>query len=296
MKKAFIQLHIAVFLAGFTAILGKLITLNEELLVWYRMLITAVTLALILYFKRELKKLSFKITVTIFAVGAIVAFHWVCFYGSVKYSNISVSLTCLSAMGFFTSILEPLIKKKKIDLVESVFGLIAIAGIYLIFDFYPQYKLGILFGIISALLASIFPIFNKDLMTKISAETVTLYEMIGGLLALTLILPFYIKVFPASYYWPSITDWLWLFVLAWICTVLSFILQLNALKKISAFTSNLSYNLEPIYGIILAFIIFHENKFLNSGFYYGLALILLAVVLQMAREAYKSKKYRQIPG
>ena len=175
MKKAFIQLHIAVFLAGFTAILGKLITLNEELLVWYRMLITAITLALILYLKKELKRLSLKVTATIFAVGAIVAFHWVCFYGSIKYSNISVSLTCLSAMGFFTSILEPLIKKKKIDLVESIFGLVAIAGIYLIFDFYPQYKLGILFGIISALLASIFPIFNKDLLKKISAETVTLY-------------------------------------------------------------------------------------------------------------------------
>ncbi|MEP6597736.1 MAG: DMT family transporter [Ginsengibacter sp.] len=294
MKKAFIQLHIAVFLAGFTAILGKLITLNEELLVWYRMLITVVTLAMILYFKKQLKKLHFKITVTIFAVGAIVAFHWVCFYGSIKYSNISVSLTCLSAMGFFTSILEPLIKKRRIDLVEIIFGLVAIAGIYLIFDFYPQYKLGILFGIVSALLASIFPIFNKDLLKKFSAETVTLYEMTGGFLALTLVLPFYVKLFPAGYYWPSITDWLWLLVLAWLCTVVSFILQLNALKKISAFTSNLTYNLEPIYGIILAFIIFHENKFLSSGFYYGLGLIILAVVLQMAREAYKSKKYRQV--
>lgn len=292
MKRAFIQLHIAVFLAGFTAILGKLITLNEELLVWYRLLITAITLTLILYFKKKLKKLPFKITITIFGVGAIVAFHWLCFYASIKYSNISVSLTCFSATGFFTSIFEPLIKKKGIDVIEVFFGLLAIAGIYLIFDFYPEYKLGIAFGIVSALLASIFPIFNKDLLKKVSAETVTLYEMIGGLLALTLIFPFYLKIFPAEYYWPSATDWLWLFVLAWLCTVLSFILQLNALKKISAFTSNLTYNLEPIYGIILAFIIFQENKFLGAGFYYGLGLIALAVVLQMSHEGYKAKKYR----
>ena len=293
MKKAFIQLHIAVFLAGFTAILGKLITLNEELLVWYRMLITAVTLALMLYLKKELKKFPFKVIVTLFAIGSIVALHWVCFYGSIKYANISVSLTCLSAMGFFTAIFEPLIKKRKIDPAEIFFGLLAIAGIYLIFDFYPQYKVGILFGIASSLLASIYPVFNKDLMKKFSAETVTLYEMIGGFVVLTLILPFYVKVFPAEYYWPSITDWLWLLVLAWICTVLSFILQLEALKKNSAFTSNLTYNLEPIYGIILAFIIFHENKFLSSGFYYGLTLILLAVVLQMSHEAYKLKKYKK---
>jgi len=290
MKKAFIQLHIAVFLAGFTAILGKLITLNEELLVWYRMLITALTLAVILYFKKEIKKLPFKITVTIFAIGAVVAFHWLCFYASIKYSNISVSLTCFSATGFFTAIFEPLIKKRKIDLIEVFFGLLAIAGIYLIFDFYPHYKLGIAFGIASSLLASIFPIYNKDLLKKASAKTVALYEMIGGLLALTLIFPFYLKLFPAEYYWPSVSDWMWLLVLAWFCTVLSFILQLNALKKISAFTSNLTYNLEPVYGILLAFVIFHENKFLSSGFYYGLGLIALAVVLQMSHEAYKAKK------
>jgi drug/metabolite transporter (DMT)-like permease len=294
MKKAFIQLHIAIFLAGFTAILGKLIALNEELLVWYRMLITALTLAVILYLKRELKKLPAKLTVTIFSVGALVAFHWLCFYGSIKYANISVALTCLSAMGFFTSILEPLIKRRRIDLFEVFYGLLAIAGIYLIFDFYPQYKLGIVFGILSALLASIFPIFNKDLLKKVDAETVTFYEMIGGLMALTIIFPFYLRLFPAAYYLPTATDWLWLLVLSWVCTVLSFILQLNALKFISAFTSNLAYNLEPVYGIILAFIIFHENKFLSAGFYCGLGLILLAVVLQTSHEAYKSKKYRQI--
>lgn len=283
MEKAFIQLHIAVFLAGFTAILGKLITLNEGLLVWYRLFITVISLWVLLYLKNEFKKLPVKNSVLFFGVGGIVALHWVCFYGSIKYSNVSVSLTCFSAIGFFTSIFEPLIMKRKIDLFEVFLGLLAIAGIYLIFDFYPQYKKGILFGIISALLASLFPIFNKNLLKHFSAKTVTLYEMSGGLLALTLIIPFYLKFFPAEYYLPSVTDWLWLLVLGWLCTVLSFILQLNALKKVSPFTANLTYNLEPIYGILLAFIIFQENKYLSAGFYYGLSLILLAVILQMVR-------------
>ena len=294
MKKAFIQLHVAVFLAGFTAILGKLITLHEGMLVWYRMLITAVTLMALLYFKKELQRLSLKNIFKIFSVGAIVALHWLTFYGSIKYSNVSVSLTCLSAIGFFTAFLDPLIMKRKIDITEVFLGMLAIAGIYLIFDFYPQYKLGILFGIISAMLASLFPILNKNLLKEFSPKTVTLYEMCGGVIALIFILPFYLKLFPAEYYFPTISDWLWLLVLSWLCTVFAFILSLNALKKVSPFTANLAYNLEPVYGIILAFIIFKENKYLSAGFYYGLGLILLAVILQMLRVVWKARGDRRI--
>ena len=290
MKKAFIQLHIAVFLAGFTAILGKLITLHEGMLVWYRMLITVITLLAFLYFRKELKIIPLKSTFKFFGVGAIVALHWVTFYGSIKYSNVSVSLTCLSAIGFFTAFLDPIIMKRRIDIIEIFLGLLAIAGIYLIFDFYPEYKMGILFGIISAMLASLFPIFNKNLLQQFSSKTVTLYEMGGGLIALTFIMPLYLILFPAEYYLPTATDWLWLLVLAWLCTVFTFILALNALKKISPFTANLAYNLEPIYGIILAFIIFKENKYLSAGFYYGLSLIMLAVVLQMIRVVLKSRR------
>ena len=283
MKKAFIQLHIAVFLAGFTAILGKLITLNEGLLVWYRLLITSVTLFILLYFRKELQKLSIKNALKLIGVGGIVALHWVSFYGSIKYSNVSVSLTCLSGIGFFTAFFEPLIMRRKVDFVEILLGMLAIIGIYLIFDFYPQYKLGILFGIISAMLASLFPILNKNLLKKFSSKTVTLYEMSGGLIVLTFIIPFYLQYFPADYYLPTTYDWLWLLILGWLCTVFTFILALNALKKISPFTASLAYNLEPVYGIILAFIIFHENKYLSEGFYFGLGLILLAVILQTVR-------------
>jgi len=296
MKKAFIQLHIAVFLAGFTGVLGKLIFLNEGMLVLYRVLITAITLAIILFFKKKLQKLPLKETFKVLGVGGIVALHWVTFYGSIKYSNVSVSLTCLSAIGFFTAFLDPLITRRKIDMAEVFLGMLAITGIYLIFDFYPQYKTGILFGIVSSVLASLFPILNKDLLTQFSPKTVTLYEMCGGVIALIFILPFYLKAFPAAYYIPTTSDWLWLLVLSWLCTVFAFILSLNALQKISPFTANLAYNLEPLYGIALAFIIFKENKFLSAGFYYGLALILLAVILQTTRVIVKAKSNKKFAG
>ncbi len=283
MKKAFIQLHIAVLFAGFTAILGRLIDLNEGMLVLYRMLLSALTLAIILFFRKELIKISFKNILMLFGIGAIIALHWVTFYGSIKYSNVSVSVTCLSAIGFFTSFLEPLITRRKLDTTEVLLGLLAIAGIYLIFNFYPEYKTGIIFGILSALLACLFSIFNKKILRNFSSQIVTLYEMAGGFIALCFILPFYFRFFPPEYFLPTLSDWMWLLVLAWICTIFAFILSLNALKKISAFTVNLSYNLEPVYSIILAFIIFNENKFLSTGFYLGFSLILLAIILQMKR-------------
>lgn len=290
MKKAYIQLHIAVFLAGFTAIIGKLITLNEGVLVLYRLLFTVITLFIILKFKKQFIKLTVKDALRIFAVGGIVAMHWVFFYGSVKYSNVSVSLTCLSAIGFFTAFFEPLILRKSFKITELGLGLFAIMGIYMIFDFHPQFKMGITFGILSALLASIFPIINKQLLTKHTPKTVTLYEMCGGFLVLSLIIPFYLVWFPAGYYIPTLNDFIWLLVLSWLCTVLSFILQLSALQKISPFTANLTYNLEPVYGILLGFAIFHENKFLKPGFYGGLSLIILAVVLQMIRVRRQMKR------
>jgi drug/metabolite transporter (DMT)-like permease len=290
MKKALFQLHIAVFLAGFTAILGKLIMLNEGMLVWYRLLLTVVTLFIILYYKKQLVKITTKDALQFLGVGTIVAIHWVAFYGSIKYANVSVALVCFSATGFFTSFLEPVILKHTINFIEVLLGLLAIAGIYIIFDFHPQYKLGIAFGIIAAVGSALFPIFNKQFLTRFTPQTVTFYELGGGLIALSFLIPFYLLQFPASYYLPTTSDWLWLVVLAWFCTVLGFLLQLNALKKISAFTANLTYNLEPVYGIVMAFIFFGENKELSTQFYLGVALILLAVILQMCRVYFRGKK------
>ncbi|CAN5693970.1 DMT family transporter [soil metagenome] len=290
MKKAFLQLHIAVFLAGFTAILGKLINLNEGLLVWYRLLLTVVILGALLFFKKQLELLSMKEALKIFGVGLIVAIHWVSFYGSVKYGNVSIAVVCLSASGFFTAFFEPWINKTRVLLLEVALGFISICGIYIIFDFHPQFKTGVIFGIISAIGSSLFPIFNKQLLQHHKPATLTLYELGGGLLALTVIVPFYLMQFPAAYYLPTTIDWMWLLILAALCTVLCFDLQLHALRKISPFTANLTYNLEPVYGIVLAFLIFKENNSLNFHFYLGVLLIIAALLLQTGRVWYGKRQ------
>jgi drug/metabolite transporter (DMT)-like permease len=186
--------------------------------------------------------------------------------------------------------------RRRIDMVEVFLGLLAIAGVYLIFNFYPEYKTGIIFGIISAMLACLFPIFNKKLLNDFSATTLNVYEMTGGFIALCFILPVYLHFFPANYFMPTSKDWLWLIILSAVCTVFAFNLSLNSLKHISAFTTNLTYNFEPIYSILLAFIIFKENKFLGPGFYYGFALILLAVSLQMLRVYQDRKNDKVVSG
>lgn len=289
MKKAFLQLHIAVLLAGFTAVLGKLIDLNEALLVWYRLLLTIIILGAIMLLRRQLKLIPLKDMLKIAFVGLILVIHWVCFYGSVKYANISVSLICLSASGFFTALFDPLIMKKRIVITELFLGILAIIGIYIIFDFHPQFKTGIIFGIISAMGSAIFPILNKELLIKFTPRVLTFYELGGGLVLLTILLPFYITQFPATHYLPGVSDWSWLLVLVVGCTIVAFDLQLNALKKISAFTINLSYNLEPVYGIVLAFIFFNENKLFHKEFFIGVAFIMTAVLFQMGRVIHQAR-------
>ena len=283
MKKAFIQLHIAVFLAGFTGILGKLISLNEWLLVWYRLLITVTSLWILYFIRGRFSKIQKRDLAKVFAIGAIAALHWVSFYGSIKYANVSISLVCFSAIGFFTALLEPLFFRTRLDKIELLLGLLVIGGIYLIFHFDPHYKTGIIIGLISAFLGSIFPILNRRMLERVSVDNMTLYELSGGFLFLSLLLPVYLHIFPTNYFFPDRMDWIWLLLLSWLCTVLAFNLSMKALQKISAFTVNLTYNLEPVYGILLAFLVLGENRFLNEWFYPGFGIILLAIILQMWR-------------
>ena len=290
MKKAFIQLHIAVFLAGFTGILGRLITLNEGLLVWYRLLISSITLWLLFLLRKRSAKIPWKDILKIAGVGAVAALHWVSFYGCIKVANVSIALICFSAIGFFTAILEPILFRVRADRGELLLGMLVILGIYLVFQFDPGYQAGIGIGLLAALLGSIFPILSRKLLKRIDFQTVTLYELTGGWVTLTLLLPVYLKLFPTTYLFPSLWDWIWLLVLSWLCTVVAMNLSMSALRKISAFTANLTYNLEPIYGIALAFLVFREDRYLSKGFYVGFGLILLAIILQMMRIMNKSKQ------
>jgi drug/metabolite transporter (DMT)-like permease len=283
MKKAFIQLHIAVFLAGFTGVLGRLITLNEALLVWYRMLITCVVLWILLLFKRGKSSVSRSQIFKTAGVGCILALHWVTFYAGIKISTVSTALVCLSSMGFFTAILEPVMLRKPFDIAEVLLGLLVMAGISIVFHFDPKYKMGIIISLLSALLASIFPVLNRVILQKTDPGTATRWQLTGGFLFLTILLPVYLYFLPPQRLLPSLSDWGWLLVLAILCTVIGFKLFMNALQKIDAFTVNLSYNLEPIYGVAMAFIIYREDKDVGPGFYYGFALIIAAVILQSLR-------------
>lgn len=289
MKKAFIQLHVAIFLAGFTGVLGRLITLNEAMLVWYRMMFATIALFLIYFFSKKIVRLSVRSAAHLFGIGGIIALHWVFFYGSIKYANVSVSLICFSAIGFFSAMLDPIISKRKFVAVELLLGLMVILGISLMFQFDPQFRTGIIFGMISSLLAAIFPILNKKMMQLYEPGTITLYEMTGGFMILTLILPVYLHYVPTNAYLPSISDLGWLLILSLFCTVLAFNLSVRSLSKISPFTVNLSFNLEPVYGIALAFLIYKEYQEVGLSFYVGVGIIFLTVVLQTLRVFLQSK-------
>jgi drug/metabolite transporter (DMT)-like permease len=283
MKKAFFQLHIAVFLAGFTGVLGRLITLNEAILVWYRLMISCLILWVLVFFKKKTAGGNRLQKMKAAAVGFLVMMHWVTFYAGIKISTISTTLVCLSAMGFFTAIIEPLILRKRFDVIEILLGLLVIAGISIVFHFDPHYKLGILIGLFSAFLASIFPVLNRELMQKMDPQTATRYQLSGGLVFITILMPVYLHFFPQNRFLPSRSDWFWLFILSVVCTVVAYELFMKALQKIPAFTVNLTYNLEPIYGIAMAFILYREDKDVGPGFYYGFSLIITAVFLQTMR-------------
>ena len=289
MKKAFLQLHFAVFLAGFTGVLGRLITLNEGWLVWYRLLISSVTMWIIFSLAKKLQRVSIKDILKLSGIGFLSALHWVSFYGSIKYANISVALVCFSATGFFTALFEPFFSKRKINIIEVFLGLIVIAGIYIIFHFDPKYKTGIILGVVCAVLLAFVMILIRQFVQKINSQTILTYQLSGGFITLSLLMPFYYIRFPTAYIVPHFSDWMWLLVLAWFCSVLAFQFSVNALQKLTAFTVNLSFNLEPVYGILLAFFVYHENQELNWSFFIGLSLIVLALFLQMWRVWWQSR-------
>jgi drug/metabolite transporter (DMT)-like permease len=238
---------------------------------------------------KKLQRVSIKDILKLSGIGFLSALHWVSFYGSIKYANISVGLVCFSATGFFTALFEPFFSKRKINVIEVFLGLIVIAGIYIIFHFDPKYKTGIILGVVCAILLAFVMILIRQFVQKINSQTILTYQLSGGFITLSLLMPFYYIRFPTDYIVPHFSDWMWLLVLAWFCSVLAFQFSVNALQKLTAFTVNLSFNLEPVYGILLAFFVYHENQELNWSFFIGLSLIVLALFLQMWRVWWQSK-------
>ncbi len=293
MRKALIQMHLAVLLWGFTGVLGRAISLDAPMLVWYRMLFTAVFMAGILTWRKQWTPVSRKDTLQLSLVGFLMMLHWVAFYGAIKFANATIALVCLSTASVFTSLLDPFVNKGKYDYKEVLLGLLALAGVYCIYSFQVTFGLGILFGVIAAILSSVFTVLNKRIANKYPARTMVFYEMASGWIFITLLLPLQFINFPQTRFWPHTTnlmspawvgnDWLWLVILSLCCTVWSQSLALTALKKLTSFTVTLSVNLEPVYGMVLAFLLYNENKDLSGGFFAGVGLILLSVVLQMFR-------------
>jgi len=292
MKSAYIKMHIAIFLWGFTGLLGKLIELNEGMLVWYRLLISSVAIAIILLYRKSFPKISSKEIISISLIGFLVMLHWITFYGSIKLSGISVAMICLSSIALFASILEPLVNKTRFDYIEIFFSALAVTGIMTIYNSDAGLAKGIIVGIISALLSACFSILNKRIASKYETLTISLIELSSGWLLLTLLLPLYFLIQPTETFLPSTSDFVYLMILSLVCTVLTWVLSLQALRKVSAYTMGLALNLEPVYGIILAIAFAGEGKLMNGGFLSGAAIIMITIILHTI---YKWKKLKKPP-
>lgn len=279
LQNPYFQLHIAVFLFGFTAILGKLISVQEIYLVIYRIILTVISFALIPKTYRNIK-LADKTSIIKYALtGIIIASHWLFFYASIKYSNASIGVSLISTMTLFTAFLDPLINKYAFNPYNIVVGLIILFGLWLIYSFNLNYTFAIILGLISSFLSSLFTCINKRLISHGDVFAITFIELLSGLVFLLLALPIYQYFIPSKHFIPNFNDIIYLILLSVFCTTIAFMLSLNALKHISAFTVNLSINLEPVYGIILAIIFLKENKELNWQFYLGSTIIVLSIFL-----------------
>lgn len=290
MKRAYIYLHLAVLLAGFTGIFGKLIDLNQIVLVFYRTLMSAGILGLILMLSKNKHSYQLKDIMRMAGTGIIITLHWIFFYASIKYSNVSIGVVCFCLTGFFTSLLNPLFKRGSFDKYELLLSLIVLLGIVLIFSFDTTYRLGIFMGVISAFLASLFTLLNERLIVKYDIWNINCYQLCAGALFSGTIMAIYKMYDPTLIVIPNTLNTIYLFILSLFCTVLLYSLVLFAQRKVSAFTVNLSFNLEPIYSIILAIILFHENKTLQPSFYIGCGLIVLSITIQMWRLTQKRRK------
>ena len=278
--KYHILLHFIIFLWGFTGIIGKLIHLDFYHIVWNRLLFALIGLAIAFYFMRiSLKINSFKELARLIGVGILVALHWITFYKSIQLSTASLGILCLSTVTLHVTWLEPLIMKRKFSWLEFALGLSVIGGIYIVSsDFNSNDYEALAYGLTSAIFAALFSVFNGRLVKTIPATTMTFYELLAGFIFLSIILMSRGE-FDTSLFTMTTSDFLWILFLGLVCTSFAFLVNINALKRLGAFTVSLSINLEPVYTILLAIVILEENKLLGPKFYFGSVLIVFVVIL-----------------
>lgn len=288
-KLALFRLHLIVFLWGFTAILGKLIHANAQILVFYRMLFAAIFLfVFIRVYKKESIKVSKKIFFQLAAIGVAMALHWYCFFYSIKVSNVSIALSCLSLSTLFASILEPIIFKRKIDVSEVVMGTVIVACILLIFKTEFHFKEGIIYGIFCAIFGTIFSVFNGKMFGKTSSGNIIFYEIFCGWFVLMLFYLFSGQIFQMDEI--NYRDMALICLLASVFTAFPMLESVKLMKYISPFTLILTVNLEPVYGIILAFFIFGESEHMSPIFYIASGVMILAIIVNGLMKARKTKK------
>lgn len=288
--KSYLHLHVIVFIWGFTAILGKLISLEALDLVWYRMLFASAIMTFVVILTKEKVKVPFNITIGFIVSGIIIAAHWLTFYQAIKVSNVSITLACLSTGAFFASILEPIFYKRKVIWYELLFGVIVVIGLGIIFNVETKYTTGIYLAVTSAFLSALFSVINGKYAKEYNPNIISLYELSSGVFFISIYL-FFAGSFTPAFFALSINDLIWLFLLSSICTAYAFSASVKVMKFLSPFTVMLTINLEPIYGIILALLIFDDTEEMTPLFYVGALLILITVI---ANGIVKSKKKKQL--
>ncbi|RZK12367.1 MAG: DMT family transporter [Flavobacterium sp.] len=276
--KSYLNLHLIVFIWGFTAVLGELITIREASLVWYRMLLATCFLFVYLLITKKKLLLPPKAMMKLVFVGFLIAIHWIFFFKAINISNVSITLAMFSVGAFFASVLEPLFYKRKMLWYEVLFGLVIIAGLFIIMQVEIKYLDGILAALFSVFVGVLFTLFNGKLIQQHDSTIITLYEFFAGFLFVSVYLLYDGKFTPA-FFEVSSNDWLLILLLSSVCTAYAFTASVNVMKRLSPYTVMLTTNLEPVYGIILAYFIIGEDEKMSVPFYIGSAIILLTVIL-----------------
>lgn len=284
-----LHFHFIVVIFGFTAILGALISVSAIPLVWYRMTLAAIGLGLVLWLRKHNFRVSKTIAWVAIASGVLIAFHWITFFGSVKVSNVSVTLSVLSSGAFLTSLLEPIFYKRKVIGYEVFFGLLVVLGLVLLLGKGTTHLKGFLYAGISTVLAVLFTLLNGKYVAKTDPYVLSFYELFVGALVVTLVLAFQ-GSFTAEFFAISKQDLLWLSILAFVCTSYAFVVSIVVMRHLTPYSIMLGINMEPVYGIALAYAIFKEKEVMHTGFYIGLACILIAVLANGIYKLRKTKK------